>query len=81
MSEQQTPEEIADDICRWNNPGLRNLVVEAIRNAQAAATRAAYEDAAMICEQQADYWPVEYSRAIGAQDCARAIRARAEAKP
>ena len=62
-----TPEEHADNICRWKNPGLRDAVIAAIH----AAIAEEREACAKICETAFDR---ENYRAAGTV-LATAIRA------
>ena len=56
-----TPEEHADNICRWTNPGLRERVIGEIRAAAAEARKACH------VESRPDgYWLVLKNRSGGA---------------
>lgn len=86
MSEQQTPEEIADGICRWTNDGLRDRVVEAIRSAILAEREACAkreQDALQEIYNEAAFVVTGAPWNLFAQwvvDKVNAIRARAEAQ-
>lgn len=79
-----TIEERVDSICKWNNSGLRNLVIEEMR--------AIIEDCAKIADglkeermqmlddcTTAEQRLLMHSQATGAYTCAQRIRARSNA--
>jgi hypothetical protein len=74
-----TPEEKADSICRWTNQGLRELVIEAIREARSEGAQVERAECVKIAESESALSWVGGStgNAIGtARNIARAIRER-----
>lgn len=103
MSEQQTPQPLQAALDRLLGVQLIDNTVQDAREARqelrdiitdlyAAATRAAYEDAAQVCDARAEQAKADERKSSGvvgytfydqmttARELAQAIRARAEAK-
>jgi hypothetical protein len=77
MNTSMTPEEHADNIAKWTNDGLREMVIDAI----AAAVRAEREACAKVAEDSANERRAERdSYAVAETDKADSIAAAIRAR-